>query len=297
MNIKEAEQQTGISKRNIRFYEQKGMLRPARNQDNDYRDYSPQDIERLKLIRALRMVDMPLEDIRDVLSGTAALEQAVAAQEKQLQQKIQDAQTAIRFCRCLGKLGEGAEVAEVDAILQEMDQKENRKHLFTQWKQDYKNMCKFLQQATFTFIPDGPVTNPREFTQALLEFARENEVDLTITKEGMYPEFTLEGVEYTGERLYTSMGRVPIATLRCTAKHLELLEPDLPAGRKRAMKLLHFAWIPLAVVLASVWVVACNGGLSFLATLDGVVLAIVFPVMVGVMLYRSMLFYYNNKNK
>ncbi|OUN21628.1 MerR family transcriptional regulator [Pseudoflavonifractor sp. An85] len=294
MNIKEAEYQTGISRRNIRFYEQKGMLHPARNQDNDYRDYSPQDIERLKLIRALRMVDMSLEDIRDVLQGTATLEQAVAAQEAQLQRKIQDAQTAIRFCRSLGKLGEGA---EVDAILREMDQKENRKHLFTQWKQDYKKMCKFLQQATFTFIPDGAVTNPREFTQALLEFARENEVDITITKEGMYPEFTLEGIEYTAERLYTSMGRAPIATLRCTAKHPELLEPDLPKGQKRAMKLLHFAWIPLAVVLASVWVVACNGGLSFLATLDGVVLAIVFPLMVGVMLYRSMLFYYNNKNK
>ena len=294
MNIKEAEYQTGISRRNIRFYEQKGMLHPARNQDNDYRDYSPQDIERLKLIRALRMVDMSLEDIRDVLQGTATLEQAVAAQEAQLQRKIQDAQTAIRFCRSLGKLGEGA---EVDAILREMDQKENRKHLFTQWKQDYKKMCKFLQQATFTFIPNGAVTNPREFTQALLEFARENEVDITITKEGMYPEFTLEGIEYTAERLYTSMGRAPIATLRCTAKHPELLEPDLPKGQKRAMKLLHFAWIPLAVVLASVWVVACNGGLSFLATLDGVVLAIVFPLMVGVMLYRSMLFYYNNKNK
>ena len=294
MNIKEAEYQTGISRRNIRFYEQKGMLHPARNQDNDYRDYSPQDIERLKLIRALRMVDMSLEDIRDVLQGTATLEQAVAAQEAQLQRKIQDAQTAIRFCRSLGKLGGGA---EVDAILREMDQKENRKHLFTQWKQDYKKMCKFLQQATFTFIPDGAVTNPREFTQALLEFARENEVDITITKEGMYPEFTLEGIEYTAERLYTSMGRAPIATLRCTAKHPELLEPDLPKGQKRAMKLLHFAWIPLAVVLASVWVVACNGGLSFLATMDGIVLAIVFPLMVGVMLYRSMLFYYNNKNK
>ena len=74
MNIKEAEVLTGISKRNIRFYEQKGMLTPARNRDNDYRDYSPQDIERLKLIRALRMVDMPVEEIFKVLEGTTTLE-------------------------------------------------------------------------------------------------------------------------------------------------------------------------------------------------------------------------------
>ena len=63
------------------------------------------------------------------------------------------------------------------------------------------------------------------------------------------------------------------------------------------MKLLHFAWIPLVMILVSVMMVARNGGLPFLATLDGVVLGIVFPLVVGVMLYRSMLFYYNNKNK
>lgn len=294
MNIKEAEKLTGISRRNIRFYEQKGMLHPARNQDNDYRDYSPQDIQRLKLIRALRMVDMPLEEIREVVEGKATLEQAVVAQAQQLQKRIQDTQTALRFCKSLqGMSGD----AEVDAILREMDREENRKHLFTQWKEDYKKMCKFLRQATFTFVPDGPVTNAREFTQALLDFARENGVDLTMTKEGMYPEFTMDGVEYTAQRLYTNMGRVPLATVRCTAKYPEQLEPDLPAGKKRLMKLLHFAWIPLAVVLMSVAMVARNGGLPFLATLDGVVLGIVFPLVVGVMLYRSMLFYYNNKNK
>lgn len=294
MNIKEAEKLTGISKRNIRFYEQKGMLHPARNQDNDYRDYSSQDIERLKLIRALRMVDMPLEEIQKVLDGKTSLEDAATAQERQLRERVQEVQTAIRFCKSLqGLRGD----VEVDAILREMDREENRKHLFTQWREDYKKMCKFLQKATFTYIPEGAVTNAREFTQALLDFARENQVDITITKEGMYPEFTLDGVEYTAERLYTQMGRAPVATVRCAAKHPETLEPDLPAGKKRAMKLLHFAWIPLVMILVSVMMVARNGGLPFLATLDGVVLGIVFPLVVGVMLYRSMLFYYNNKNK
>lgn len=294
MNIKEAEKLTGISKRNIRFYEQKGMLHPARNQDNDYRDYSSKDIERLKLIRALRMVDMPLEEIQKVLDGKTSLEDAATAQERQLRERVQEVQTAIRFCKSLqGLRGD----VEVDAILREMDREENRKHLFTQWREDYKKMCKFLQKATFTYIPEGAVTNAREFTQALLDFARENQVDITITKEGMYPEFTLDGVEYTAERLYTQMGRAPVATVRCAAKHPETLEPDLPAGKKRAMKLLHFAWIPLVMILVSVIMVARNGGLPFLATLDGVVLGIVFPLVVGVMLYRSMLFYYNNKNK
>lgn len=39
MNIKETEKITGISKQNIRFYESNGLLKPKRNQDNNYREY------------------------------------------------------------------------------------------------------------------------------------------------------------------------------------------------------------------------------------------------------------------
>ena len=56
MNAKQAEQCTGISRRNLRFYEQQGLIHPARNPANDYRDYSQQDIDTLKFIRALRML-------------------------------------------------------------------------------------------------------------------------------------------------------------------------------------------------------------------------------------------------
>ena len=73
MNIKDAERLSGVSVRNIRFYEQKGLLKPARNAENDYREYSEEDIRRLQLIRALRMVDMPLEQIREVVDGKMEL--------------------------------------------------------------------------------------------------------------------------------------------------------------------------------------------------------------------------------
>lgn len=63
MNAKQTEAATGISRRNLRFYEDQGLIHPHRNPDNDYRDYSEQDIRDLKLIRALRMLDVPLEEI------------------------------------------------------------------------------------------------------------------------------------------------------------------------------------------------------------------------------------------
>ena len=39
MTIKEAEEQTGLSRSNIRFYEKEGLVKPRRNAGNSYRDY------------------------------------------------------------------------------------------------------------------------------------------------------------------------------------------------------------------------------------------------------------------
>lgn len=294
MNIKEAEKLTGISKRNIRFYEQKGMLHPARNQDNDYRDYSPQDIERLKLIRALRMVDMPLEEIQNVLEGRTTLAQAAQAQEEHLNKKIQDVQTAIEFCQLMRRQGA---VMDIDVVLRQMDEPGNRKKLFSNWVKDYKKLVKVWRKQTFTFIPDGAITNPREFTMALLEFAREEEVELTITNEGMYPEFTLNGIEYTAQRLYTSIGRVPMATVRCTAKHPQDLEPDIPKREKWILRLFHYSWVLVVLMVVCVDISIRGGGLRLFASVEGWVILVSFLVFVAVGIFRFLLFFKNNKNK
>ena len=40
MRIKEVEQRTGLTAKAIRLYESKGLLKPARETENDYRDYT-----------------------------------------------------------------------------------------------------------------------------------------------------------------------------------------------------------------------------------------------------------------
>lgn len=97
MTIKEAEKLCGVSSRNIRFYEQKGLLTPVRNLENDYREYSDGDIERLKLIRALRMVDMPLEQILEVTQGKKPIRTAIEEQKEILQQRMRKLETASTF--------------------------------------------------------------------------------------------------------------------------------------------------------------------------------------------------------
>ena len=40
MKIYQVEEEVGITKKNIRFYEEQGLLTPSRNPQNDYREYS-----------------------------------------------------------------------------------------------------------------------------------------------------------------------------------------------------------------------------------------------------------------
>ena len=69
MKINEVEALVGITKKNIRFYEAEGLLAPRRNSDNGYRDYGEAEVETLRRIKLLRKLGVPLEDIRQMLSG------------------------------------------------------------------------------------------------------------------------------------------------------------------------------------------------------------------------------------
>ena len=64
MKINEVEQQAGITKRNIRFYEQQGLLSPKRNLENGYREYTEEEVAELKKIKLLRKLSLPIEEIR-----------------------------------------------------------------------------------------------------------------------------------------------------------------------------------------------------------------------------------------
>ena len=56
------------------------------------------DVRTLKLIRVLRTLDMPVEDIRAVLSGTLPLTEAAERQRRQLEAEQQKLAAAAAFC-------------------------------------------------------------------------------------------------------------------------------------------------------------------------------------------------------
>ena len=85
MKIGQAAQLTGLTISNIRFYERKGLLEPERNDQSKYRNYSEQDIRRLKQIILYRKMNMPIEKIASMLDDPAVSEELV---RQQLQEDI-----------------------------------------------------------------------------------------------------------------------------------------------------------------------------------------------------------------
>ena len=120
MNIKQAAEQSGVSSPNIRFYEKEGLMTPARNRGNAYRDYTAGDIRTLKLIRMLRMLDMPLPVIQRVLNGEQPLSEALQAQQEVLEQQAAQLAGAIRFCAELTQQTPQVDQLDVDDCLKRM---------------------------------------------------------------------------------------------------------------------------------------------------------------------------------
>lgn len=72
MNIKEIESKSGLTRANIRFYENEGLVSPARK-ENGYRDYSEGDLELLKKIRLMRELGISLDQIKQLQYNPDAL--------------------------------------------------------------------------------------------------------------------------------------------------------------------------------------------------------------------------------
>ncbi|MBP1962531.1 MerR family transcriptional regulator [Paenibacillus aceris] len=70
MKIKELAAKLNISPRTIRFYEQKGLISPHKQEHNLYRTFTEREVWRLQTIISLREAGMTIEDIKKALPQT-----------------------------------------------------------------------------------------------------------------------------------------------------------------------------------------------------------------------------------
>ena len=186
MNTKQVEELTGMSRQNIRYYERMGLLEPAREDGNASRDYSEEDVRRLKLIKMLRMLDMSLKDIDDIINGKVSLKSSVKHQRENLQTHQKQLQAAIDVCASIGR--EKGEDLDVDSYLRRMEDMERSGGVFARFVDDYKQIVQDEEERKFSFYADFPVNTPAMLEKALREYASERGLRFHMEKRGKYPE-------------------------------------------------------------------------------------------------------------
>jgi DNA-binding transcriptional MerR regulator len=82
LRIQEVAEETGLTPRSIRYYEELGLFRPAARSEGDYRLYDASDLVQLRFIKGLRDdAGLSLADIAQVVDDQESRRRARAALE------------------------------------------------------------------------------------------------------------------------------------------------------------------------------------------------------------------------
>ena len=129
MKIKQVEELVDITRKNIRFYEEQGLLSVGRA-ENGYREYGMEDVKRLKQIRLLRRLSIPIEDIKLLFHGKYTLEDVLERQQVQLEHQKESIHRTQLYCRQLLESRPRLETLDVDSCLEQMDRLEQEGVMF-----------------------------------------------------------------------------------------------------------------------------------------------------------------------
>lgn len=116
----------GISKKNIRFYEAEGLLSPRRNSQNGYRDYGEAEVETLRRIKLLRKLGVPLEEIRQMLSGAHTVADGMRRHLVTLERERKNLEESMALCRRLKEREEPLSALDAQSLLEEMASMEHQ---------------------------------------------------------------------------------------------------------------------------------------------------------------------------
>ena len=103
MKISEAAKLTGLNVSSIRFYERKGLLMPQREDGSKYRDYTDEDVQRIRQILLYRKMGISVETIELILKGKAVPGEILAEQKRVLEEQITELKCASELCKLVMK--------------------------------------------------------------------------------------------------------------------------------------------------------------------------------------------------
>jgi DNA-binding transcriptional MerR regulator len=115
----ELTRQSGVTRRALRLYEQKQLIRPPRSVDNGYREYDRETVERVHTIRLLQTIGFSLAEVRQMIGGAKVdWAHTLSVQEEILIRRHTEIGDALRQVRsALARLRAGGPAKEVAAVI------------------------------------------------------------------------------------------------------------------------------------------------------------------------------------
>lgn len=101
MKIKEIEKRVGITRANVRYYEDEGLIHPQRNHENNYREYSEEDVKQLERIKVLRTLGVPISDIRDLQNGSLSLDEVMEHRLQSISEEKRNLEELKKVCETI----------------------------------------------------------------------------------------------------------------------------------------------------------------------------------------------------
>ena len=100
MQIKEVQEKLKISSYTLRYYEKMGLIQPYRD-ENGYRNYSEEDIHKIERIMFLRDINVPIEDIKDILDNKVTFQDVLENHIEKVNTEIESLQYIKNMCKDL----------------------------------------------------------------------------------------------------------------------------------------------------------------------------------------------------
>ena len=123
MKIKQVEELVGITKKNIRFYEEQGLLKVERA-ENGYREYHQEDVARLQEIKLFRKMDISIEEMRALFERKKSLQVCLEQHLRELEHRKEGITKMQDICERLIQEHRTLETLNAEDCLEEMDQME-----------------------------------------------------------------------------------------------------------------------------------------------------------------------------
>lgn len=97
--IGEAAQRVGLSLRTIRYYEEIGLVTPSGRTEGGFRLYTDSDVDRLRLVKALKPVGMSLETMGELLEAADQVADSPEVDRSEAKSRL-EAVLAVAMERC-----------------------------------------------------------------------------------------------------------------------------------------------------------------------------------------------------